>query len=151
MAGAEVVDGDAYAQIAQLLQLGGCASEVGDDPAFGNFQLQAFGREGRCARASAAILELKLGRANCAPEILAKILTEGTAAAFHAIAWRHTSSMTQSPIGTISPVLSAMGMNSWGANRAPGGVLPAQQCLKARDLPVHGVDRLVGQAELTPG
>ena len=44
---------------------------------------------------------------------------------------RHACSSTHAPIGTMSPVSSAIGMNSVGADQAALGVFPAQQCLGA--------------------
>ena len=41
--------------------------------------------------------------------------------AAHAAAWRHASSSTQAPIGTIRPVCSAIGMNSGGTTRPRSG------------------------------
>ena len=54
-----------------------------------------------------------------------------------------------SPIGTISPVSSASGMNSAGRHDAALGMVPAQQRLEAADLVALEVDdRLVVELEL---
>ena len=56
---------------------------------------------------------------------------------------------TQLPIGTISPVSSAIGMNSVGCQQPAVGVSPAQQRLEPDELLGHELDqRLVVQLEL---
>ena len=57
-----------------------------------------------------------------------------------------------SPIGTISPVSSASGMNSRRRDEAALGMVPAQQRLQAADLVALEVDeRLVVELELAVG
>ena len=51
-------------------------------------------------------------------------------------AWRQPSRRTQRPIGTISPVSSASGMNWSGAIEPALGMAPAQQRLDAGDAAV---------------
>ena len=65
-------------------------------------------------------------------------------------AWRQASSSTHRPIGTISPVSSASGMNSPARSAPPLGVLPAHQRLDLADRRrVASVDdRLVVEPKL---
>ena len=68
------------------------------------------------------------------------------------VAWRQPSRRTQRPIGTMSPVSSAIGTNCVGRHHAALGVVPAQQRLHARDAPVvEPHDRLVVELELAAG
>src|ERR1700733_7172758 len=125
VAGAKVIDGDAYAQVAELLQLGGCASKVGDDPAFGNFQLQEFGRK-------AAALQ---GLGDFGTEVGTRQLLTGdigedfdrryfSSAPSHRLA----AYLLNDPItdGNDQPRSFCDRDELLGGNRAQGGVLPAQ-------------------------
>ena len=62
-------------------------------------------------------------------------------------AWRHASRAPTSPIGTMSPVSSASGMNSPGATRPRVGMLPAHQRLDADDAPGRRPTTSAGSAD----
>ena len=79
-------------------------------------------------------------------------LTATRTSSGHFIAWRQASWITQAPIGTISPVSSASGMNSSGATRPRVGMVPADQRLERADpVGLEIEQRLVIELELAVG
>ena len=73
----------------------------------------------------------------------------GRPACCHALFWRQASRKAQSPIGTMSPVSSAIGMNLSGGSQAEPRVTPADQRLDREHRAAAQIDlRLIVQDEI---
>ena len=77
---------------------------------------------------------------NCRAETLTLTAIGGRPASCQALFCRQASRSTQSPIGTIRPVSSAIGMNLLGGDQAERRVIPADQRLDREDAPGAQVD-----------
>jgi hypothetical protein len=111
--GAEVIDRQAHAQLAQLAQHGqGFVRPLGQR-AFGDLQLQRLGAVARACRARAVQPATSVSRNWCGDTFTATD-TSGRPCMRQACAWRQASWITHSPSGPIRPELSATGMKRAG-------------------------------------
>ena len=131
VAGAEVVDGHPYAELAQRGEVRPDLSSSRMQQALGDLQHEPVGRQPG-ASSSRRTLSDEAGRAELAGrDVDADVGRVGRASARHRAVSASACSSTQLPIGTISPLSSATSMNSPGRMQAAGRVLPAHQRLEA--------------------
>ena len=90
----------------------------------------------------------KLLSLNCRGDTFTQTVIGGRPASCQALFCRQASCSTQSPIGTIRPVSSAIGMKSIGGTTPRSRAIPADQRFDREDAPRPQVDlRLIVQDE----
>ena len=136
VAGPEVVEHEADTQVAQAAKRPDARLGLVHQHALGDLELEGAGveaglREDRRRRPRQVGLGELARRQVDRHEQRRRVATARLAC--HAGAWRQAVSSTQRPIGTISPVSSASGMNASGGTRPRVGVLPAHERLEPDD------------------
>lgn len=102
VSGAEVVDGDAYSEVAQCPDVGGCGLGVGDEGALGDLQNQG-GRGKPVSCRTCRTVPGKLRSLSCMPETLTATLSASACGTVSCQCrpWRQASRSTQAPMGRI--------------------------------------------------
>ena len=133
VAGAEVVDREPHAELAQPLEHGARADRVGQHRVLGDLQLQPAGLDVPCASSSSATSS---GKRRSSRSRAGDVDRDAEVDALVAASARHCASAVSSTCevsARIRPVCSASGTKRSGDEQAVLGVLPAHERLDAAD------------------